>query len=734
MNILVKSFVWMAVFFSCGCLLGQGARPSAPKFEIQRAVYEAVDGAGGADVTEKVKSLVKDGRLSATANNTTLGGDTAPGRRKRLRVEYTLDGKPHVVTVNENDKLDIPPLPPLSPEERRVKALAALKSDAPLYEKFSACRELSVLGGKESVPVLAGLLADAELSHMARYALEPMPDPAAGEALREALGRVKGLLLVGVINSIGVRRDAQAVGALTGLLKDPDRAVGSAAAAALGKIGTPDAARAVEQALGDAPDQLRPALHEAWLCCADALAAQGRRDEALAIYDRLRGSQASGLIRAAAVRGSILSRGAAGAPLLVEQLHSADPLCFAMALRVALELPGAEVTQSLAAELAKLPADKQPLLAQVLGKRGDAAALPALLAAARSKDKNVRLAGILALPEIGDPSAASVLVEAVTDPDEDIAKAALDSLGGLPGKETDAAVVAMLGNPNAKRRLIAVELVGRRRIMSAIPNVLKAADDADPPVRAEAMKTLGLLCGEAETPILLDRLMSARESQDRDATEKALSVIFARAENPDACAQMLVERMAQAQAQQKPALLRLLTALGGPKALEAVRGAVGDSDAEVHASAVRALGKWRTAEAGDALLKLAKSSSNVADKLLCLRSYIGLAGNSQLSDAQRIAICKQAEALIERDDERRLLLGTLGGVLSAEALAAVMPYMDNPALKDEAAAAAVAICEKLKGGKDKVIAAMQKALKSAQNKSILDRARKVLDRAEGRTR
>ena len=56
---------------------------------------------------------------------------------------------------------------------------------------------------------------------MARYGLEPIPDPAVDAALRDALGKVKGRLLVGVIGSIGVRRDPKAVPALAKRLGDP---------------------------------------------------------------------------------------------------------------------------------------------------------------------------------------------------------------------------------------------------------------------------------------------------------------------------------------------------------------------------------------------------------------------------------------------------------------------------------------------------------------------------------
>jgi hypothetical protein len=63
-----------------------------------------------------------------------------------------------------------------------------------------------------------------------------LPDSSADEALRGALARCTGDLLVGVINSIGHRRDSKAIPALERLRHDANTAVAQAADAALGRI------------------------------------------------------------------------------------------------------------------------------------------------------------------------------------------------------------------------------------------------------------------------------------------------------------------------------------------------------------------------------------------------------------------------------------------------------------------------------------------------------------------
>ncbi|HUT01683.1 MAG TPA: PBS lyase, partial [Phycisphaerae bacterium] len=118
-------------------------------------------------------------------------------------------------------------------QEKERELIGVLKSDAPPAKKAITCKQLAIYGSKDAVGVLAPLLADKDLASWARIALEVIPGPVADDALREAMGKLKGRLLVGTINSIGVRRDAKAVDELVKKLEDADADVASAAAEAL---------------------------------------------------------------------------------------------------------------------------------------------------------------------------------------------------------------------------------------------------------------------------------------------------------------------------------------------------------------------------------------------------------------------------------------------------------------------------------------------------------------------
>jgi len=209
------------------------------------------------------------------------------------------------------------------PDQRRDvedRLLKLLESGTPACKRF-VCRQLWMAGSARSVPALATLLPDDELSDAARYALERIADPAAAAALRDALGKCKGKTLVGVVNSLGQRRDKDAAAALVPLLAVRDHAVATAAAWSLGRIGGTEEAWALAAARAKAEGRLRRVLDDAYLLCADALVAEGKKDEAAKIYLQMCAADQPRRIRFAALRGLLASRPEKADPAAVEAMR-----------------------------------------------------------------------------------------------------------------------------------------------------------------------------------------------------------------------------------------------------------------------------------------------------------------------------------------------------------------------------------------------------------------------------
>lgn len=83
------------------------AAPVAGNLQIRKAIYEAVDGTASADVTAHLSQQVRGGTLRSAVTNDALGGDPAFQHVKRLRLDYTLNGKPISVVLQENDPINL---------------------------------------------------------------------------------------------------------------------------------------------------------------------------------------------------------------------------------------------------------------------------------------------------------------------------------------------------------------------------------------------------------------------------------------------------------------------------------------------------------------------------------------------------------------------------------------------------------------------------------------------------
>lgn len=173
------------------------------------------------------------------------------------------------------------------------------------FQKAKACQRAAEAGANDAVPALAALLSDEHLSVYARHGLEALPVPAADEALRAALPKLKGNLLIGVINSLGKRRDAKAGPALAKLVYGTDVEVARAAASALGQISGVSAMKDLQAALTRTTGPLRVAVADAGLLCAEGLIAQGLRTEGMSMYASLTAPDIPKAQRLAAMHGII---------------------------------------------------------------------------------------------------------------------------------------------------------------------------------------------------------------------------------------------------------------------------------------------------------------------------------------------------------------------------------------------------------------------------------------------
>ncbi|MDD4869961.1 MAG: HEAT repeat domain-containing protein [Kiritimatiellae bacterium] len=609
------------------------------------------------------------------------------------------------------------------------KLLVLIKDSSATYDsKDFACRMLRIVGSEKCVPVMGELLVDEKLSHMARYAVQGLPFPSVDEVLRSVLGKVQGSRKIGVIASIAARADKKAIPFLQPLVTDADAGVAGAAIAALGRIGGPDALKILTDT--KVADNLKTVVMESRLMCADAMLAKGDSGKAAAIYKEMMADTNPRGIRSAAITGLAKADKENALPVVISMLKSKDASCQRAAGKALIELKGEKTAKALLTELCSLSPDAQVIAinALVASRAKSAAADVAKMTA--SSDDCVKIAAIQALVELGDASNVELLAGLVKT-GGDVGKAAIDSLARLKGKGVSEAIMKSLVNVDAGSKATLISSLGERQNPEIVADLMKYVDDPDESVRVEALKSLGALVREKEIPVLIGMMLKTNPGRVQTAGEQAVQVACAKLRSEKKRVEPLVNALKGAGVEQRAVLLHCLGRLGGDRALEIVRTASKDSDEKVQESAVRALSDWTDEGAIPDLVELSRNAPKDNLKILAFRGYIRLVSlGAKKSPGKTAKTLADAMKLTFRPDEKKLVLGALGGVADMAAMNAAQQCMQDPAFSNEAELACIKIAQQFRPGpaRDKAMEVVKKIAETTKNPNIRKQATSVMSR------
>ncbi len=599
----------------------------------------------------------------------------------------------------------------------------------------AALDRLQRIGTARSVPAVARwLTGESQLAQSARQVLETMPAPEAGQALIDALPKADGLAKVGLITSLGVRREAKAVPALGGLLSDANPEVARAAAAALGKIGGSAALPALLSALPTAKEPFRGAVVDGLLACAKRFVEEGNGAAARPVFEMLVGSKEKDFVRTAAFRGLVLAAGADGAGLALAAIQGEDGPKQVAALQLARELPGDDTTLKLAALLPKVPVPVQASLIAALDQRGDPSAASAILPFANSAEPAVRLAAISALGNLAGAEATGALLEAAASPEAAIQKAGREALLVLRRGEVTQALLAQLASAKPAVQAEAVRALGGRADAAAVPKLLELASSGDDASQRACLRALAALADARQVGALTRLVLTAKSEGARTEAADALAAVCQRSTGQLDVAPIVAGVSGTGSAEGRAALLQVCSGLVDPRVRAALRASVKDANPVVREGGVRALCDSRDPEVLPDLLALARDAAEVNFRALAVRGYVRLATDEQtarVTGQPPLALLQQILAVADRPEEKCAVLAGLATVVDPAALAVVTPLLDNPAVQAEAALAATQIAKAVSGAnRDLAETTLKKVLavtKDAGQKAAVEAALKQIE-------
>jgi len=696
---------------------------------IPSAAYAQQD---GRDLAELIGKLPADTPTEAEAvYNAVLSGGAEgvaslanmviePGKGDDAKARYALQGLAVYVCR-----------PDAEAERKLVAGVLAglLDGDSPASVKAFWIRRLQVCGQAEAVGPLANALRDEALCEPAAQAL--LAIGADAEVFRNALPDVPLSCRATIVQALGSKRDAKAVPALLKLATADDRDVRTAAIEALGNIGDASAKDKLLQAAG-AEGYGRYVAADACLKLARRLVEADKPRDAESIYRSLLKTHTKPQdrqVRCAAVLGLAETLGENAIDDLLSAMKETDPQVRAAAIDAGADMPGKEATGKWIAAARNAQGEVKASVVELLARRGDAQGFPTVLEAMKDEDESVRVAAIAAAAKLGKDESVDALVAALDGSDAE-SSAAGRELRDLPGQKASKLIAAHVASASPRVRAQLLRVLAARGASEHLALVLEHTADDDASVRIAAMEATGTLGDSGTVPKLVELLKAAPDDRHRDAAEKALESLCRKVRNPDRTARPLLDALGGSPVEVRCALLRVLGKVPADAALDALRQALKHDNDSVSYTALRAIAGWADERAADDLLALAKDASDIKNHVLTLQGFIRVVGDSRkLTPQQKVSKLRVAVELARRADEKMQALGELRDVHTAQSLALVAECMDDEAVAQEAASAAVYIAGKMKvEGEDQasvVLSAMEKVLKVAESERLRKEAHKV---------
>jgi HEAT repeat protein len=547
--------------------------------------------------------------------------------------------------------------------------------------------QVRLVGKQESIPSLRRYLHDERLVAPAAGALLSIGGPQATRALLAALDEAPASARVALVFALGEARSREAVKKLLPLADSPDEGLRQAALFALANIGDPSARSVFSRPREGAPRKAAPALD---LLYARRLLETGRTSEGLsAARAALDDSGRSGASSQAPVALSLLvsALGPRALPDLLAAADSPDRAFRGVALLLAEQILGSEATLRWVEKARAAPPERRADIVAMLGRRGDAAALPFVRETLRSVDEVVRLVAIPAATRLGGAAVLPDLLALLGSADATECAALRTALLAYPGPLVAPEAARLLDGTPLPAKVVLVDVLGEKGAHDEIGRVFLLAEEPEPAVREAALTALGRLAVDADVARLVSMLEKASASDDVVRLREAIASAVLRNPDPERRADGLLDLLKDACPAGRIAILKVLPRIGGAGPLGAVVQELANPNPEVRGAALGALSRWPDDEAADELLRVASTTRDRDEFRTAVQGYVRLIGRSRRPAVRKLAAFETLLGLPGRDDDKMPVLAAMAAVREPESLRLLAGYLDDPVRRDAAAAA-----------------------------------------------
>ena len=619
----------------------------------------------------------------------------APGQGSNEHVEYALSGMSHYATGEGQAAIR------RTMESAYIKALDLSNE---IETKAFIIRQLQVVGQDDCVEALALFLNLEDLSSPAAKALATIGTEKAGQALQSSLLRRMGTAKTqqNVLQAIGDSQLSVNEDLIKGMVGTGDEDFQKVALFALSRTGT----KASISVLAAAAEKARYTMektgaNDAYIRLLDRVIAQGDVKEAeKAASDLLKKSTKAGRTgtRIAALRLLTNAQGGNATKTLTSALKDNNKEYRNAALDFASEIADRTFYVNIIKSLQKeKPAQKVDIL-NWLGRETacpdkktllgsletgiETTAVQLIIRQANSTNFNVKQAATMALVKIGNTEAIGPIVSFLSSDDAQVVALAKDALSTFNG-DIASAIARSIPAASENGKVAIIELLALRRATGYMNNVLELTKSSVPEVKVAAYKALKDVVGEKD----LVNMCGMLEMADKPEIAALQQAVISALSSQSAAQQVetITRRMIQAGENKKHLYYIPLAATGESEALEIIVDGFQKGQSEAKDAAFEAILSWRDFRAANELYGVCLDPTASAYFDRAITSYIRMVSSPSLTGENRLIFLRKAMEVAKTDAQKNTILNQIGRTGTYLAMLYAGEFIDNNALKENAA-------------------------------------------------
>lgn len=634
------------------------------------------------DATQLTRNMKEVAGLGEDGYVSLISGLTTSEKGNNALIEYAVGGFTAFATKKDQHEA----------REMAVKAYCkALPKLTGQQNKAFVISQFDLVGNDAAVSCLESYLTDEQLADEASRALAKIGTPAAVKALISGLGKANGKAKIAIAEALGHSNTKAAATVIAPLATGTDKELTKVSLYALANIGDASSKeiliKAAEQA-GYKYDQTNAVA--ALLVFAQKNATNDKAGVESIAKTILQKATASDQVNERIAALKLLAGTQTDQQVLLSAMDDQQFEYRAAAVKFAAVGVNDGNGATWVNQLKKVDAPTQVAILDMLANSKAKSVLPDVLKLIKSDNQQVKLAAINAAVKLGEEAVLDDLLKLMGKGDASDITAISNGILRIKGETVATKVTAYIPKAKPDVQVALINILAARAATNQTAVIYDSLNSKNQEVRKAAFLSLKSVSTSENKAQLFDLLNKTTDQNELIAIQDAIIASVKGITDKDAQTDAILQQMNNTDAGKKILYYKALGSLGGPKSLKAVSNAYAAGDDATKKAAIEAL-SWADASSTDALISIARTTTNPDFLNQAISGYLGLVRKNSYPAEQRLLLLRAAMAVAKTPTQQQQIIKDTEQSKCFNAIVFAGQYLDNAALQQAAANAVMNI-------------------------------------------